>query len=164
MRFLRRLSLLYDLLLSLLAALVGALLVCSVILVVADVLGRYFFQRPIGWVFELTEHILVAVPFLGMAWLVRRAGGHVRVEIVVQLLPPRLQSLLNAGVSLLAGLTCGIASYWALVTTWDHFTRGIMTYGIYPLPRFILIALIAVGLGLTTIEFLRKAYDDYHAE
>jgi len=151
-----RLTALYDRLLTACAALVGMLILSTVLLVTADVVGRYFFSAPIGWVFELTEHILVCVPFLGMAWLVRGAG-HVSIEIVVQTLSPAWQTRLTVLAYVLSGLTCAVATYYAAATTLDHYARGIVTYGIYPIPKFTLIAVIAFGLALTTIEFFRRA-------
>ncbi|GJL80901.1 MAG: hypothetical protein DHS20C01_05350 [marine bacterium B5-7] len=146
----------YDWLVSACAVIVGLFILLTVVLVTADVVGRYFFDKPIGWVFEVTEHILVCVPFLGMAWLIRR-GEHVRIEIVVQLFPAHWQPRFEMVADLLSALACAIATYYAVVTAIDHFSRGIVTYGIYPVPKFILITIIAFGLGLSTIEFLRRS-------
>lgn len=151
-----RLIALYDRLLTACAVVVGLLILSTVFLVTVDVVSRYFFSAPLGWVFELTEHILVCVPFLGMAWLVR-GSGHVRIEIVVQTLPPLWQTRFTILAYVLSGLTCAAATYYATATTFDHYARGIVTYGIYPIPKFILIAIIAFGLALTTIEFFRRA-------
>lgn len=146
----------YDGLVSACAFVVGILILLTVVLVTSDVVGRYFFAAPIGWVFEITEHILVCVPFLGMAWLARR-GEHVRIEIVVQMLPAGWHRRADCLAHALSGLACAIATYYAVATTIDHFARGIVTYGIYPMPKFLLIAVVALGLGLTTIEFFRQA-------
>ncbi len=146
----------YDAVVSICAVIVGVLILTTVVLVTSDVVGRYFFDAPIGWVFEVTEHILVCVPFLGMAWLARR-GEHVRIEIVVQRLPDRWHWRVDLIAALLSALACGIATYYGFAATVDHFSRGIVTYGIYPIPKFILIAIVTFGLGLTTIEFTRKA-------
>jgi TRAP-type C4-dicarboxylate transport system permease small subunit len=150
----------YDLLVSACAAIVAVLILAAVLLVTADVIGRYFLSAPIGWVFETTEHILVCVPFLGMAWLVRRAKGvgHVRIEIVVQMLPAHWQERLDRFASAIGALACGFAFFYAVETTIDHYVRGIVTYGIYPIPKFLLIAVVAIGLGLTTIELLRLTF------
>ncbi len=149
------LSATYDGLVTACAVVVGIFILLTVVLVTSDVVGRYFFAAPIGWVFEVTEHILVCVPFLGMAWLARR-GEHVRIEIVVQMLPPRWSRRADILANLLSTLVCATATYYAVAATLDHFTRGIVTYGIYPMPKFLLIAVVAFGLGLTTIEFLRQ--------
>ncbi len=101
------------------ATLAGVLLVFVMVSVSADVAGRYVFGRPIGWVVEFTEYILLYIPFLAMAWLVRE-GGHVRIDVVLQALGPGTRSLVNAATSLAAALTCGVAAYWAALTAWDN--------------------------------------------
>jgi C4-dicarboxylate transporter, DctQ subunit len=59
-------------------------------LVVVDVFMRYVLQRPLMIADELSAYMLVALSFLGFAYTWRQ-GGHVRVEVVVNYLPPRLK-------------------------------------------------------------------------
>jgi TRAP-type C4-dicarboxylate transport system permease small subunit len=106
-------------------------------------------------VLEVTEHILFATPFLAMAWLVNRAEGHVRVDIVVNALAPRPKSALNAAVALIGVAVCGVGTYYAGITAWDHYLRNVETYGIYPIPKWTLIQIIALGFAMTTVEFAR---------
>lgn len=145
--------------LSLLAATVGVLLLLAMVAVSADVVGRYFLAAPIGWVLELTEYILLYTPFLGMAWLVRRAGGHVRIDVLVTALPARTQIRLNLMVAIVAAVACAAAAYYSGLTTWDHYVRRVETYGIYPIQKWTLLIVIAVGFAFTAIEFARKAFD-----
>jgi TRAP-type C4-dicarboxylate transport system permease small subunit len=58
-------------------------------LVVVDVFMRYVMQRPLMVADEFSAYMLVALSFLGFAYTWRQ-GGHVRVEVVVKFLPPRL--------------------------------------------------------------------------
>ena len=58
-------------------------------LVVVDVFMRYVMQRPLMVADEFSAYMLVALSFLGFAYTWRQ-GGHVRVEVVVNVLPPRL--------------------------------------------------------------------------
>lgn len=152
---LKRLNAVLDFVVTASAVVVGVLILMSVLMVTADVIGRYFFHTPLGWVLEVTEHFLVCIPFLAMAWLVRD-DRHVRIDALVRALPARGQIALNIAVSLLGGLVCGVATYFAIETAFDHYMRGIVTYGIYPVPKFMLIAVVAFGLGLSTIEFARR--------
>ncbi len=145
--------------LSLLAATVGVLLLLAMVAVSADVVGRYFLAAPIGWVLELTEYILLYTPFLGMAWLVRRAGGHVRIDVLVTALRLRTQIKLNLTVAIVAAIACGATAYYSGLTTWDHYVRRVETYGIYPIQKWTLLIVIAAGFAFTTIEFVRKAFD-----
>lgn len=152
----RKIVLCYNRVLDAMAALAGVLLVFVMVSVSADVAGRYVFGRPIGWVVEFTEYILLYIPFLAMAWLVRE-GGHVRIDVVLQALGPGTRSLVNAATSLAAALTCGVAAYWAVLTAWDNYQRDVLTVGIYPISKFIPLAIIALGLSMSFIEFLRQA-------
>lgn len=58
-------------------------------LVVIDVFMRYVMHRPLMVADEFSAYMLVALSFLGFAYTWRQ-GGHVRVEVVVKFLPPRL--------------------------------------------------------------------------
>ena len=58
-------------------------------LVVVDVFMRYVMQQPLMIADEISAYMLVALSFLGFAYTWRQ-GGHVRVEVVVNYLPPRL--------------------------------------------------------------------------
>jgi TRAP-type C4-dicarboxylate transport system permease small subunit len=138
-------------------AFVAALLIFAIMLGVgADVAGRYVFGRPLVWIHEFTEYSLLCVLSLGMAWLVRERG-HVAIEILVDNVPV---SLANAMKVVSAVISCAISSvlgYWATLAAVSDYQRGIETYGIYPIPRFSLFVVIAVGLILTAVEFARVA-------
>jgi len=138
------------------AALAALLVVYVMLTISADVVGRYVLNSPIGWAIEFAEHALMALPFLAMAWLVRE-NGHVTIDIVVHLLPESLRSRVLVGVSLLAAATTGFACWFAVLTTFSQLDRGVRTIGIYPVDRYLLIAIVAFGLGLTCVEFLRLA-------
>lgn len=60
-------------------------------LVVIDVFMRYVMHRPLMVADEFSAYMLVALSFLGFAYTWRQ-GGHVRVEVVVNYLPPRLKA------------------------------------------------------------------------
>jgi TRAP-type C4-dicarboxylate transport system permease small subunit len=73
---------------SLGGSLSGWLVPLMMMLVVVDVFMRYAMHRPLMIADELTAYMLVALSFLGFAYTWREKG-HVRVEVVVNYLPPR---------------------------------------------------------------------------
>ena len=148
---------LWDRLLELLAALVGVIVLAAMVFVVVDVLLRYFLGTPIGWVIEVCEYFLLFIPFLGMAWLVRQAEGHIRIDIVVQALSIRAQAIFNFWGSLLVAVTLAIATYYSALSSSGHIARNVMTPGVYPVPKGYLMFVITLGFGLSAIEFARKA-------
>jgi len=91
-----------------------------------------------------------------MAWLVNRAEGHVRIDVVLMHLRPQTTHMVDAIVAFAVAAMCAIAGWYAGATTIDHAARGVETYGIYPIPKWLLIVVIAVGFSFTAIEFVRK--------
>lgn len=59
-------------------------------LVLAEVVTRYFFNRPLGLADEFGGYALVAITFLGLAYTLKEKA-HVRVTMVVDRLPPQGQ-------------------------------------------------------------------------
>jgi len=84
-----RLGSLIDRLADFVGYLSGWLVPIMMMLVVVDVFMRYVMHQPLMVADEFSAYMLVALSFLGFAYTWRQ-GGHVRVEVVVNYLPPRL--------------------------------------------------------------------------
>lgn len=152
----------YDHFLAVLAGIVALMLLCAMVIIVVEVTGRYFFNSPLVWGLEVTEYILLYSTFLGMPWLVLRTQGHVRIDVVVTQLSQRRQAGLEMGVSLVVAVLCAVVAYYALMTAWDQYVRGVLTYGIYPIPKSLVIIPLVVSFTLCTVEFLRQARTKMH--
>lgn len=72
----------------------GWLVPAMMLLVVSDVFMRYVMRRPLMVADEISAYLLVTLSFLGFAYT-WRAKGHVRVEVVVNYLPPRVTDWLR---------------------------------------------------------------------
>jgi TRAP-type C4-dicarboxylate transport system permease small subunit len=71
-----------------------------------DVVGRFVFNRPFTGSVEVIALLMGLLIFLG-AGLVTFENGHIRVDVITLLLPPRLRALLDFVVHV---LSLGIAS------------------------------------------------------
>ncbi len=143
---------------ELVCAWLAALMILGIMVTIsADVFGRYLLGNPIGWAIEFSEYALMTIPFLSMAWLVRQAG-HVRIDILLNALGKRNRARLNLLTNVLATMTCGAAAYAATLTTISQYERNVVTIGIYPMQKYLLISVIAFGLTLAFIEFLRATF------
>ena len=80
------------------------------LLTVSDVSLRYFFNRPIIGVTELTELFMVCVGFLGLAWCATK-GGHLKVGLVMSRFSARVQAIVNS-ITLLASLCLCVFITW----------------------------------------------------
>jgi len=129
-----------------------ASLFCMMGLTMVDVVGRYLFNLPVAGSVELTELLMVAVIFCGIA-LASTAQGHVTVDLFALALKGtvrRMQRLLGRAVSL------GIIALLAVVS-WGKAAE-IADYGdltaVFLLPIAPAAYLMAVMLSLTSLTHL----------
>jgi TRAP-type C4-dicarboxylate transport system permease small subunit len=81
-------------LLHTISTLAAIALVASVGLNFANVIGRYFFSASIPWAEEAMLFLMVGCVFLGsgvVAW----SGRHIRMDVVVRMLPERVRAALD---------------------------------------------------------------------
>lgn len=140
----------------LVAAATLAFMLCFV--VVADVLGRDLFGRPLRGTKEMVEASIVIICFLQAAYAIR-SGGMLRVDFLVSALPPRTQTVL-AVVGALAGaaffgLVCwGSLDPAAHAWTSDEFEgEGALRIPSWP-ARFV----VVLGTAAAAIQYLIAAW------
>ena len=79
--------------LAVIRVLAGLLLVCSVALNFANVVGRYFFSASVPWAEEAMLFLMVGCVFLGNGAVVW-SGRQIRMDVVVNMLPPKVRDAL----------------------------------------------------------------------
>ena len=157
MNLLTKVANIFDRTIQVATLLAGILLIFLMLSVSADVVLRYFLGRPMGWVKEVAEYILLYIPFLVAAWVLKREG-HVRTDLVLSRFSPRIQSIVNAITSLISAIICFLLTWFGVKATWYFFQVGYVTPTLLRVPKFIIIAIIFVGSFLLFIQFLRRAY------
>ena len=80
----------------------GVVILVMMFYIVGDVIGRYFFGKPLLGTFEISVTLLVFIAFLSLPYT-QAIGRHLRLESVFHRLNPRGQSILDV-FSLLIGL------------------------------------------------------------
>ena len=95
----------------------GALLVGSVAVNFANIIGRYFFAVSIQWAEEVMLFLMIACVFLNCG-LVGWAGRHIRMDAFVSLLPPRPRAVaeLACELVLIATSLLLVAMAWPVVS------------------------------------------------
>src|ERR1700730_8398743 len=90
----------------------GAMLVASVALNFANIIGRYFLSVSIPWAEEMMLFLMIGAVFLGIGpvgWL----GRHIRMDVVVSLLPPRARKFFEILSDLVTIATCIMLAIFA---------------------------------------------------
>ena len=135
--------------------------VLASLLTLSDIASRQFFASAQGWAIEISEYCLLYLAFFGAAWLLRE-DGHVKVEVVVEVLSARNQALLGVVTSVVGVLVTGVLAYFATTTTIMEYLAGTKMYE-SPLkpPLYPLLIPIPVGAASLCIQFMRRTCGYY---
>ena len=122
-----------------------------ILLIVSDVVLRYFFEKGIQGSYELTEFMFGLIVFFGLAYT-QVKGRHINVDFIASRFPKRVQLIFNVVkhviLSSLLALMCWQTISRA-VTSWQrHEVSGVL--GI-PIGPFILAAGAGILVFLLTI-------------
>lgn len=86
------------------------------IVVIVDVFLRYVFNSPFIWSLEFNEWMLLMIFALAIPECTRQ-NGHIRMELVISNLSPRLQAIFDS-----VYVACGIAVFYLLGRhAWEEF-------------------------------------------
>jgi len=123
------------------------------LLVVANIFGRYLFNKPITGAFEITESLLVVIIMLALA-LTQFHDGHIRVNIVTRRMPLAL-----AHVAKIAALLLGFLFFlWCAHASWkfayESYTFKEQEWGTITFPLYPFKFIVFIGIVLLAIQFL----------
>ncbi len=147
----------FDRTIEYLAIVAAALIILMMLNVGVGVFLRYFLGRPTGWVIDISEWSLVYITFLATAWLLREEG-HVKMDILLTRLGPRVQVWLGIITSIIGAIGCFLIAWYGAKVTWGLFQVGYSTAAVLIMPKFIILGVIPVGGFFLFIQFLRRTY------
>jgi C4-dicarboxylate transporter DctQ subunit len=133
-------------LLAILRMLSGVLLVASIGLNFANVIGRYFFSHSIYWAEEAMLFFMVGCVFLGngvVAW----SGRQIRMDVIVGMMPEKVRhalELFSELVFIATALTIAVFA-WPVIRDLYLFDQRSQSADI---PLYIPQALIPIGLSI----------------
>ena len=126
----------------------------SVVISVVGVFFRYFLGFSLSWVEEVAGYLLVAVITIGIG-PAARAGSHLRVDMLLQLIPRTKKSLnlLASAVTLGASIILLILS---LEFVAGYFKSDRRLTSLYWLPEGILLLVMPLGYLIAVYRFVEN--------
>lgn len=118
-----------------------------------DVLTRYFLDFASPWAFDLSEYSLIWIIFLGAPWVLLQ-DRHVRIELLVDVLPRSAQRMLGIIVSVIAICACLVLTWKTGVAAFQYFDRDIMMPRVWRVSRIWPYCIIPIGSGFLALSFL----------
>jgi TRAP-type C4-dicarboxylate transport system permease small subunit len=146
-----------DALMAVLRLAAGAMLIGSVGINFANIIGRYFFSVSLSWAEEAMLFLMIGSVFLGagpVGWM----GRHIRMDVVVSLLPERARNAFELFSDLVTIATCvALAVFaWPVMTMLAELDQRsesaniplVIPQAALPLGLLLMALLIAVRLYL----------------
>jgi C4-dicarboxylate transporter DctQ subunit len=157
MNVLARIGRIFDHINTIMVIICGMLALALTFIVGADITLRYLFNKPLGWVKEVSEYILVGLGFLAAAWILKD-DAHVKMDLVLTKVTPRTQTMMNIITSVISTIVLIIVTWFSFRVTLDFYKTGIVTPTVLEPPKWILMIPIIVGCFLLAVQFVRKTY------
>ena len=137
------------------AFLAALLLFAMVALTTADIIMRNTLRVGFPWANEVTEYALYLTTLLTAPWLLRR-GQHVRIDMALVLVPPRIAWLMEAAADIV-GLTASLVLVWyGSVMTMQSARLGSLTIKNLVFPEWWLLAPLPICFALLALEFVLR--------
>ena len=134
----------------------GAMLIASVAINFANIIGRYFLSVSIPWAEEMMLFLMIGAVFLGIGpvgWL----GRHIRMDVVVSMLPARARTMFEIFSDLVTIATCVMAAIfaWPVITMLNELDQRSASANI---PLVIPQAALPLGLLLMALLIAVRLY------
>jgi TRAP-type C4-dicarboxylate transport system permease small subunit len=134
-------------------------------LTAVDVIGRYFFNRPVLGSFEITEYLMVILVGASLAYCGIKKG-HVEIELLTDRLSMRAQTILGCVTSFLGFLLFCLITWQTVLYVGDLLESGLES-SVLHIPAWPFVVALAIGsavfclvLFLRFLEYLYRAFSN----
>ena len=136
-----------------LAVLAALILLAMVAVVSADILLRNVARASFTWANEVSEYALYLITLLAAPWLLRR-GQHVRLDLVLVVVRPRVAWAMELIADTIGFLTCLVLLRYGVAVTLDSWRTGSITIKNLVFPEWWLLAPLPAVFLLLAVEFV----------
>ena len=149
---------LYVSLLKVFAAAAAILLGAMALLVTLDVVMRNVGLGTIAWVNEVSEYSLPVATLLIAPWLLYR-NEHVRLDVLLHAVPPKLSRVLERSCDVIGIAICAVFVWYSIRLILDSSRINSMMVKTLAIPEWWQYALVPVCFSLLAVEFARRIRD-----
>jgi TRAP-type transport system small permease protein len=148
-----KLSALFGRLFDAMAALAALLLLAMVVIVTADIALRNLTRGGFVWANEISEYSLYLITLLAAPWLLRR-GQHIRVDLILAMLPVRHARAMEAASDVIGCAVSLVLVRYGFAMTHDSWRSGAITIKNLVFAEWWLLAPLPLVFALLAIEFV----------
>lgn len=152
-----RLSAIFGKLFDALAVLAALILFVMVVVVTADIVLRNLTRAGFPWANEVSEYALYGMTLLTAPWLLRR-GQHVRIDLLLAAVPPRVAWWMEALGDAIGFLVCVVMVRYGWHMAADAFRLGSLTIKNLVFAEWWLLAPLPIVFALLAVEFVFRLH------
>jgi len=142
--------------------LTSSTIAAGVFLAFINVVARFVFNKGIDWAFELTSYLFIWSAFFGAAYLFR-TGGHIRVTLLVDVLPPVLSKAVIIIADLIVLFYLILVAYYGYVFIFDP-ELGLKSSGEISvdlnIPMWYVYTVVPIAMGIGAVFTFFKLIED----
>jgi TRAP-type C4-dicarboxylate transport system permease small subunit len=150
-----RLSAIAEQLFNALATFAALVLLGMVTLVTVDIVLRNGLGSGFAWANEVTEYGLYLTTLLTAPWLLRR-GQHVRIDMILVIVPPRVAWFAEAVGDILGFTVSALLLWYGMAMTAQSARLGSMTVKSLVFPEWWLYWPLPLCFALLALEFVLR--------
>jgi TRAP-type C4-dicarboxylate transport system permease small subunit len=143
-----------DALSTALAVAAAASLAAAMLIVVYMVIWRAT-GHSTYWEIEMATYLIVATVLIGSPYCLK-THGHIGVDLLAHVMPPRFQLALGRVHAVLGIAVCLYLAWKGLGLTLEAFHKGETSGSAWNPPRWPVFALMPAGLGLTALQYVAE--------
>lgn len=137
------------------AVIAAVLLGVTALLVTGDVVARNVGLGTLPWILEVSEYVLPLATFLVAPWLLHK-NEHVRLDILLTILPPRIGRALDRFADLVGLAVCAVFVVYGTRAITSSAQQGSLVIKSIVFPEWWLYAPVPACFALLAIEFVRR--------
>lgn len=141
----------------------GVLIGVLALLISVDVVIRNLGLGNFPWALEVGEYAIYLSAFLAAPWVLRQ-GAHVRVDLLLGLVPPRVGRALEFGTDLLGALICLTIVWYGAVASAESFLLDARIVKELVVSEWWLLAVLPISCGMMAAEFAARALRAFAGE
>ena len=134
-------------------------LIAAGLVLTYSVIVRYFLKISTDWQDEMSVFLIVGAVFMSSA-AVQALRGHVAIEAIVGLLPPRVNMIRQILVDVASLAFCGFFAWKSWTLLLEAVEEGFHSGSTWGPPLWIPYSLMAVGMTLLSIQILLQVVDE----
>jgi TRAP-type C4-dicarboxylate transport system permease small subunit len=151
----RRCLAVHDWALAASGAAFGIAIAILILLMTADIAIRYFGWGSLPWLIEVVEYVLCGGSFLAAPWVLRQ-GAHVRVDLVLTALPPRIARRLEQLLDVVGCAVSAALFYYGCIALAQAWRTNAILYKSWWTPEWIILLPVPVACLLLLVEFVLR--------